>query len=348
MTMPFVYILHSGQLFGTERMALHTLQLLAPHMGRGIILAPPGPLHQHAAANGLHSQVFTSQLDLARQLWRLVHQTREVAVAATGLGQSLWVLLSQALSRSRVRHVHVVHGGTDEWLSYGRKRWLLPFAVHFVAVSEFVQQRLIAHGIPPARIHVVENSIDAHAVPVRSAFVQPGVRRVAILSRLDRIKRVDLLVQAMRSCEDLHQMQFDIYGSGELEQELRSAAQPWPGIRIHGFRPDAIQALRHADLLLHTCAEEPFGLVVLEAFAAGVPVLVPSAGGAASLVRPGVTGFHYAANDARALASMLRQLRNTSTDTLNTVAGNARQELAQRFAPNRHGERFMAALSAAL
>ena len=54
---------------------------------------------------------------------------------------------------------------------------------------------------------------------------------------------------------------------------------------------------RPLDLLVHTCAEEPFGLVVLEAFAAGVPVLVPNAGGSASLVCDGDTGFHFAASE---------------------------------------------------
>ncbi len=341
MATPLLYILHSGELFGTERMAIRTLQHLADSFG-GVILAPPGPVHARASQCGLRSECFQSRTGLARLLWRAARHEPELAVASTGLSQAFLVLLAQAqaFARARVRHLHIVHGGTDERFSYGRKRLLQPFPVDFVAVSDFVRERLVAHGVDPTRVSVVENFIEPSAVAWRPVFREAGVQRVVMLSRLDRIKRAGLLLQAVRGRPALGTMRFDLYGSGEQEAELRAAAADLPNVTLHGFRADAAGQLRTADLLVHTCAEEPFGLVVLEAFAAGVPVLVPNAGGAGGLVRHGETGFHYAANDPDGLAEALQALQSAPAELLNAVVANARAELSDRFNPARLAQRY--------
>ncbi|WP_162287362.1 MULTISPECIES: glycosyltransferase family 4 protein [Cupriavidus] len=339
MATPLLYILPSGELSGTERMAIRTLQHLADSFD-GVIVAPPGPVHAHASQCGLRSESFRSSAGLARLLWRAARREPELAVASLDLSQAFLVVLAQALGRARVRHLHIVRGGSDERLSYGYKRLLQPFPVAFVAVSDFVRERLVAHGVDAARISVVENFIEPSAVAWRPVFREAGVRRVLMLSRLDRIKRAGLLLQAVRSHPALGAMQFDLYGSGEQEAELRAAAAGLPNVTLHGFRADAAGQLRSSDLLVHTCAEEPFGLVVLEAFAAGVPVLVPNAGGAGGLVRHGETGFHYAANDPDALADALQALQSAPAALLNAVVANARAELSDRFHPARLAQRY--------
>lgn len=336
---PLLYILHSGQLFGTERMAVHTAAGLADAFD-GIILAPPGPVHAYAASHGLRTLAFASRLDLLRQLWRASRGAPDLAVAATGLAHSLAMIALRALRGARMRHLHVVHGGTDERLSYGRKHLLNAFDVRFVAVSDFVRQRLVAHGVRPESIQVIENFMPDRPDAVRPPYARDGVRRVVMLSRLDRIKRVDLLMTALRRHPDLAGMRFDLYGSGEEAERLRANALALPNVHLHGFQADAAARLSQADLLLHTCPEEPFGLVVLEAYAAGVPVLVPNAGGAGALVRNGETGFHFAANDPVALGRKLRELQAAPAELLNRVARHARAELDQRFSPGRQIGRY--------
>ncbi|CAB3746248.1 MULTISPECIES: glycosyltransferase family 4 protein [Burkholderia] len=345
MATPLVYILHSGQLFGTERMAVRTLAALEGCFDRTIV-APAGPVHDHARAHGLRTVRAGTPAELARFLWRTGRTHRACVVAATGLSHTLVAIAMQWLSGCPTTHVHVVHGGTDERLSYGRKRLLLPFDVRFVAVSGFVRERLAAHGVPPGRVTVIENFIDAQPDGGRPAFAQAGVRRVVVLSRLDRIKRVGLLVNAVRRTPALADMHFDIYGSGEEHTLLRESVADLPNVRFHGFAPDASARLREADLLVHTCAEEPFGLAILEAFAAGVPVLVPNAGGAGALVQDCETGFHFAANDAAALARALQRLHDAPAALLNGVADAARATLAGRFAPARQTRRYLSLLGA--
>lgn len=333
------YVLHSAQLFGTERMALATLKALAPEF-RGLVIAPPGPLHQVCADTGLASRVAHGRLGMARQLGAQLRSDPETALFTTGVWHSLLAHALQLPTGWRGAHVHVVHGGTDERLSYGRKHWLNRLPVRMVAVSDFVRQRLIAHGVPGAAIEVIHNFLPDEAPPARPRFSRDGVRRVVVLSRLDRIKRVGLLLDAIERVPGLGLLQFDIYGTGEQWGSLSLRAAGLPNVRFHGFVPEARATLRQADLLLHTCPEEPFGLVLLEAFAAGVPVLAPNSGGAGAIVRDGVNGRHFQANDAVSLGLMLRNLSAARAPELNALADQARRSLAAEFDAGRQARRY--------
>jgi glycosyltransferase involved in cell wall biosynthesis len=345
------YVLHSGQLFGTERMALATMAALREQFD-ALLIAPPGPVHAAARSAGLQSRVAKGRLAMLAHLLRHLLRHPHSALLTTGVWQAIAGRLLQRLCFGRGAHLHMVHGGTDELLSYGRKRLLAGWQVKQVAVSEFVRQRLLAHGVPQQRIEVVHNFLPprdaAKQLPVRRArFEQDGLRRVLMLTRLDRIKRVGLLLDALDRTPELGQLRFDVYGSGEEAELLKQRARRHPNVHLHGFVADASQALATADLLLHTCPEEPFGLVLLEAFEAGVPVLVPNSGGAAEIVRHGDNGWHFSANDAVALGQRLLQLSRTSAADLNRRAAAGQRSLEQDFNPRRLLPRYVQLLRGA-
>jgi glycosyltransferase involved in cell wall biosynthesis len=297
-------------------------------------------VHEAACALGLVSVVLHGPLSLAVALGRALAAHPEAAVLATGLVHSVVAALLQGVLRSRGAHLHVVHGGTDERLSYGRKRLLAALPLTFVAVSSFVRGRLVAHGVPEDRITVIHNFLHGEPPPPRGPFVADGVRRVILLTRLDRIKRVGLLFDALEKVPALAQakLQFDVYGTGEQDAELRARAAAHPRVRLHGVQADAARHLAEADLLLHTCPEEPFGLAILEAFAAGVPVLAPNAGGAGGpdgIVRDGVCGVLFTANSPVHLGRQLLALSAAPAAQLAALAEGGRRALAERFDPGR-------------
>ena len=336
---PLIYVLHSGNLYGTEQMALATLDgLRADH--DPVLLAPDGPVHGAASALGIRSVRFASPASLGRALFPHFRCHRRLGFVATGVSHSL---VGHALAgglRRRMRHLHIVHGGTDERLSYGRKSLLAGFPVDLVAVSPFVRERLVAHGCPRARISVVENFLPGSKVPRREAFSSPGVRRVAVISRTDPIKRISLVLAALERYPALAEITIDVFGAGSELEKLRRRARVFPNLTLHGFVRDAAARLSDYDLLLHTCAEEPFGLALLEAMAAGVPVLAPNAGGAGNLVTDGVSGFHFPANDAAALGRRLCELSNAPADLLNAAVAGADAALAGRFSSQRGLEQY--------
>ena len=158
--------------------------------------------------------------------------------------------------------------------SYGRKRWLNRAGVVLVAVSDFVKERLIAHGVQSQRITVIENFLPTPQDTTekrRAPFTRPGIERVLVISRLDPIKRVDLLLDALDLAPDLRSLSIRILGTGwDAEQLQARAAQCHPNVTFTGFTADVAEELVASDVLVHCCPVEPFGLALLEAMAVGV------------------------------------------------------------------------------
>ena len=94
-----------------------------------------------------------------------------------------------------------------------------------------------------------------------------------------------------------------------------------------------------ADAFVHASNREPWGLVVNEAMAAGLPVIVSErCGCAADLVKPGLNGETFPPDEAEALARHMQQMATASPETLAAMGAASRQIIAEwspaRFAGN--------------
>lgn len=335
-----LYLLHSGNLYGTERMALVTLQGLQNEL-TPLLFAPPGPVHQEAQRLGMESHVFYGSKDLLKQLPKCLQNSTRIAVCATGVSHSLIFLFLNLRYRLKNVHLHLVHGGTDERLSYGRKKWLNYLPITLVAVSGFVRERLLAHGVRDTQIKVLENFLPDEQINTalqRPRFSQAGVRKILVVSRVDPIKRIDVLLDALDLEPSLASIEFRILGTGwDLEVFRERVKDKHPNVTFVGFSEHVAEELAATDLLLHCCPVEPFGLAILEAMAAKVPVLLPNAGGAGSLVperdidENDAAGVHFKANDPQDLATQLGRLQNATATQLNRMADNAHQRLWQHY-----------------
>lgn len=329
-----LYALHSGNLYGTERMALYTLEGLRDTF-IPVLLTPPGPAMVEAERLGIQVVPFRSARDFARRLRQQLSDHKQIAFAATGVRHSLVFNFWNFFYRRQAVHLHLVHGGTDERESYGRKKSLNGKKVTFVAVSDYVRERLIANGVNPSQIVVVGNFLPDRRIqdaPRRPPFEETGIRKIIVVSRVDPIKRVDLLLDALDRYAELREFEFRVFGTGWDYDVLKARAQEThPNVAFEGFSPDVAGELASSDLLLHLCPVEPFGLAILEAMAAGVPVLVPDNGGAAGLVKSWVSGFHFHADDPDDLAATLIRLRGMPVDELNRIVLAAGQRLQANF-----------------
>ena len=315
-------------------MALVTLDGLRNEL-TPLLLAPPGPVHAEAQAMGIESHEFNSTWDLFRQMPALLLRSRSIAVCATGVSHSLMFIFWNSLFRLKNVHLHLVHGGTDERLSYGRKKILNHFPILLVAVSAYVRQRLMAHGVSSRSIRVLENFLPDQQIadaPRRAAFTAEGIRKVLVVSRVDPIKRIDILLDALDLAPELNNLEIRILGTGwEFDKLSERARNTHPNVTFAGFSDKVAQELAASDLLLHLCPTEPFGLAILEAMAAQTPVLLPDQGGAAGLIEPGISGLHFQANNPQHLARQLVYLQSAGADVLNQLVSNAHQRLLQRY-----------------
>jgi glycosyltransferase involved in cell wall biosynthesis len=247
-----------------------------------------------------------------------------------------------------VAHLHLVHGGASEALSYGRKCRLNGQPVRFIAVSSWVRERLVANGMCAEQIGVIENFLTDERVdtcPRRPAFGNEGIRRLIVISRLDPEKRVDLLLDALEGDPDAGRFEIRVFGTGWNSTALKDhAARAKLNVTFAGFQTNVDACLADSDLLIHTCPEEPFGLAVIEAMAGGIPVIVPDSGGAGSLVADGVSGFHFRANDVGSLRARIRYVAEAGPDLLNAVAREGHRLVETRFSERDRVEDYRRAL----
>jgi glycosyltransferase involved in cell wall biosynthesis len=153
-----------------------------------------------------------------------------------------------------------------------------------------------------------------------------------VVSRLLPYKRVDL---AIRACA-LAGMTLLIIGTGPAEETLLRLAH---GTRTHflGQVDDATRAKIMADATVVILpAEEDFGLVPIEAAAAGRPCIAYRAGGALETILEHRTGEFFADLEPESLAATLRQYADVEYDALDLRAH------AEQFAPARFTERLRA------
>ena len=148
-----------------------------------------------------------------------------------------------------------------------------------------------------------------------------GPLRVVLLSRLDPTKGIDVLVRAIASVKDAP-LTLDVYGivQGETGKRINAALRKLAeadnriGLRAPIPIESVVEKLRDYDLLAVPSQWMETGpLVVLEAFAAGIPVIGSRLGGIAELVTDGVDGVLVEATDALAWG---RELRRLSEDRL--------------------------------
>jgi hypothetical protein len=134
-----IYALHSGNLYGTERMALYTAHGLLDDFDP-VIMAPPGPAVDEARSLGYEAVPFESALQFSGALRKqFARGGKSLAFLATGVMHSAVCLALNKWYRRRIAHLHLVHGGAAEKLSYGRKGKLNGRPVEFVAVSAYVR-----------------------------------------------------------------------------------------------------------------------------------------------------------------------------------------------------------------
>lgn len=354
-----LYILHSGNLYGTERMALATMAALDEYRHRVVFAPEPSGKESVADAAreaGLLALTFRSKWQLVVGLLRWFLRHRRVDVIGTGVSQGLICHALALVTGVGLRQLQVAHGGTEDANSYGRKRHLNRIPMRMIAVSEFVRAKLLEHGVRMDAISVIDNFVsDAqrHRGARRAAYdpALAGARavdrarvKVAVVSRIDPIKRVDLLLAAVEA-QGLLDFEFDVYGSGLDLERLRERARPLQNVRLHGFVADIDARLAASDCLLHLCAEEPFGLVILEAFLVGVVVIVPDAGGAGSLVEDGIDGLRFRAGDVLDLARVLRSFPTLPPARLQAMVDAGRRALDERFSEREGVHRYRQALA---
>jgi glycosyltransferase involved in cell wall biosynthesis len=186
-----------------------------------------------------------------------------------------------------------------------------------VAVCDWVRTVLLANGIPEEKIVVSRQGLaQAIATPrTAGAGTSGGPLRLGYFGRIDPTKGVHVLIEALSLIPDAP-VRLDIHGVVQPGAEhrlatLRAQATGDPRIRFNDPLPmEAVPGAMAAYDVIAVPSRwlETGPLVVLEAFAAGVPVLGSRLGGIAELVRDGGDGLLLPVADSQAWAGAIRRL----------------------------------------
>ncbi|HEY8028010.1 MAG TPA: glycosyltransferase family 4 protein [Gaiellaceae bacterium] len=188
-------------------------------------------------------------------------------------------------------------------------------ASHVFCPSEYLRTLAISWGVPADRVSVLPNP--APAVPelaprdeLRRSFGMDGPT-LAFAGRLSTQKSLGLALAAVDAVEGL-----SLVIAGDGDERARLEALAGPHVRFLGPQPRerVIELFRAADASILSSSWENFPHTVVEALAAGTPVIATRVGGVAEVVHDGENGLLVPAGDGEALAEAVR--RYFSDDTL--------------------------------
>jgi L-malate glycosyltransferase len=200
-----------------------------------------------------------------------------------------------------------------------------------IVTSEATLTLLIEYGIPSDRLLTIPCGIPAAAGPVApaaDALLAPlrasGTRILGCVGTVNANKNQQLVLDAVARL-DRYSVAAVFVGEGGESLE-KHAEQMGVGDRVLavGYRPDAERWMSAFDALVVPSFSEGQGLVVLEAFRAGVPVVASAIPSLRQLVIPGHTGWLFDPRDARGLATSIESVLNLSPAERARVTGSAR------------------------
>jgi glycosyltransferase involved in cell wall biosynthesis len=283
------------------------------------VLAPRGPLADRLGAAGIPWERFESVNDLDfLASWRLgralarygpdivhLHSGRSHALGARAAGGRP-VVVSRRVDFD-------VSSGISRHLKYGRG------VDRFVCISEGVRKVLLGAGIEPAKLVVVPSGIDVtrwqslpDPEPLRRQLGVPaGTPVLGTVAALAPHKDLFNLLQAAEILRATRpEARWVVFGEGELREELerdRRSRGLEQIVLFPGFLEDVGAAFALMDVFVLSSYLEGLGTSVLDAQAAGVPVVATEVGGVPEMIDGRDNGWLVPARDPAALAGAVGQ-----------------------------------------
>jgi glycosyltransferase involved in cell wall biosynthesis len=344
---------------GAQRQALLLAERLQGHGVPVTVLtprvAPATPRVAPNGASGPTGNVEVVRLPMGRVLrgWVLL------------AGLLVWAALHRR--RARVLHAHSVPLGIigcavgwvtgtpvivkiPSWKSFdylrgaslGRRlrRWIVNTqAYRIVAVSHELAEALVVEGLAPEKVVVLPNGVDldgaeqaGSARALKAEVVGDSAARVVLfVGRLVPEKAIDRLLDVWASVSKEPRVLL-LVGDGPLRRELEDAVAArglGDSVRFVGHRHDARRFYGIADVFVLSSSTEGLSNSLLEAMAAGLPVVASDVGGNRDVVTPG-SGVLVDWRDVAACAGVLDTL--LEDDDVRRDVGRAARERARAFA----------------
>jgi glycosyltransferase involved in cell wall biosynthesis len=276
-------------------------------------------------------------LSVVKALRRRIHQTQPRVVLANGSATLKYTVAAMAGLRRRPALVYAAIGEPIYWAGAAPRRWLQRLLLARVdliaAVShETARQLLVSIGIPTGKVVVAETGVPNDLLDLpRTPGGNPSLNLLMVGSLTPEKDPITGLEAFARLSDGAARLR--IVGGGPLAGEVRRRSEALgvsERVELVGPIEDIRPFLSWAGVLLLPSRTEGLPGAVLEAAAAGVPVVACDVGGVREAVIDGETGMLVGPGDAAALAAALERLA-ADPDELTRMGEAARRRVAARF-----------------
>ena len=338
-----VLSLHPG---GTERLVLELVRRLHGEMPMAVCcLDEAGAWARDLEAEGIQVTALGRrpgfQPSLGRAVAGVALRHRATVIHAHHYSPFVYSALAR-LSGSHARIVFTEHGRLSDAGPSAKRRWanrlLSRFAGNVFAVSGDLKQHLVDEGFAPGRVGVIYNGIDVGPLPTPDA--RQRARRalgedalvVGTIGRLDPVKDLGTLIRGVREAARARDLLLVVIGDGADRAALERAsidAGVEARVRFLGHRDDARTWLAGCDVYANSSISEGVSLTILEAMAAGLPIVATRVGGTPEIVDDSC-GRLVPSRDPAAIAAALVEL-DRSPDLRSKLGAAARHRAETRF-----------------
>ncbi len=207
-----------------------------------------------------------------------------------------------------------------------------------VAVSDPVRKMLGEYGAYAGKLRSISNGIDLEEVAkylIKDKFKDHGI--LLSVGHVVRRKRHEDAIRILSLLNtEFPQLRLRIAGNildQAYHQELQNLASELnlvDKVEFLGLREDVLKLMQQSDLLIHCAESEGFGWVILEAMAAGLPVISSSVEGPKDIIEDGKTGFLVPIGDVSSYAAAIRSLR-ANRELTELMIKAAREVVSMKF-----------------
>lgn len=338
--MKVLHIETGRHLYGGGLQVCYLMEGLAQHGIENVLVCTAGSdIAQKAAPYAeIEAIPMHGDLDLLFpvRLSRLIRKHRpDVVQVHSRRGADLWAGI--CARRHRVPSIVTRRVDNREWPPFARFKYGTYDRV--ISISEGIRQVLLDEGLKPEGvtcIHSVVNPADYRQAADRAWFAEqfgipPASPVIGVIAQLIPRKGHRYLLEiAKELVSGFPGLRIVFFGKGPLRQELEELVakrQLTEVVSFAGFRNDMPRILPCLDLVVHPALMEGLGVSLLQAAAAGVPIIGARAGGIPEIVRDGVNGRLVEPGDARQLLAAVREL--LADPDLRSRMGQAGRELVQ-------------------
>lgn len=323
---PFIYCL------------THPGRIAAEAAKRGVCVRsfekPPGP--HLSTVSKLRRQLRLDRPDVLHTHNHLVHHYGVIAGRLAGVP-----VIVNTRHRAEFRFVSGPEGSTTTTESPDRKsdlifRSTLPWTGAVVMISEATRQFFVRYrGIPERKTRVILNGANLKefvGVPAQPGSVLPLVR-FGIAARMVAEKDHFTLIRAFKAvATEIPESELLIAGDGPLRHELVELTNKLKledRITFCGALPHIAQFLSRLDIFVLSSLNEGLPLVLLEAMAAGLPIVSTRAGGVGEAARDGQNAYLAEVGDSNDLATAM--IRMARTPGLRQMGASGREIVQDHF-----------------